>query len=43
MAFLDSLNPKDFKVQNEKRNLYEVDVPEIRKADTPTKTNYLEE
>ena len=43
MAFLDSLNPKDFKVQDEKRNLYEVDVPEVRKTDTPTKTNYLEE
>ena len=43
MKFLDWLNPKDFKIENPKRNLYEVEVPDMKKANTPTWTNYIEE
>ena len=43
LRFLDSLDPKDFKVEDTKRNLYEVDVPNKVKRDTPTWSNYLEE
>lgn len=43
LDFLDSLDPNDFKVENTKRNLYDVEVPDTVKKDTPTWTNYLEE
>ena len=43
LKFLDSLDPKDFKIDNTKRNLYEVDVPNKVKRETPTWSNYLEE
>jgi hypothetical protein len=36
LKFLNSLDPKDFKVENAKRNLYEVDVPNKVKRNTPT-------
>ena len=35
------LKAEDFKLSN--RNLYEVDIPDPKKADTPTGSNYIEE
>ena len=43
IAFLDSLDPKDFKIEKTKQNLYDVDIPNTKSANTPTRSNYLEE
>ena len=39
---LKKLKKSDF-VENKRRNFYEVEIPDIKKADTPTGSNYLEE
>ena len=41
LKILESLSESDFK--KTMRNLYEVEIPDIKKADTPTWSNYLEE
>lgn len=38
--FLETVKPEDFEWN---RNLYDVEIPDIKKADTPTWSNYLEE
>lgn len=45
LEFIEELTPEDIEVReiNDKRNFYEVEIPDPVKADTPTWSNYLEE
>lgn len=45
LEFIEELTPEDVKVReiSDRRNFYEVEIPDIIGKDTPTWTNYLEE
>ena len=45
LEFIEELTPEDIQVReiNDRRNFYEVEIPDPVKADTPTWSNYLEE
>ena len=45
LEFIEELTPEDVQVReiNDRRNFYEVEIPDPVKADTPTWSNYLEE
>ena len=45
LEFIEDLKPEDIKVReiSDRRNFYEVEIPDPVKADTPTGSNYLEE
>lgn len=45
LEFIEELTPEDVKVReiSDRRNFYEVEIPDIIEKDTPTWTNYLEE
>ena len=40
---LNKITPDDVVVNNAKRNLYNIEIPDPKKAKTPTNSNYLEE
>lgn len=45
LEFIEELTPEDVQVReiNDRRNFYEVEIPDPVKADTPTWSNYIEE
>lgn len=45
LEFIEDLKPEDIKVReiSDRRNFYEVEIPDPVKVDTPTGSNYLEE